>query len=446
MALSFLVSQNLTFSTSKNNFPIFAGKFKFMKLHTNTVHGVITAIDEIFHQNKYADKVIERTLSSNPKWGARDRGFIAESVYEMVRWWRLINEVSPSDDLYHLFGTYWLLQGQELPSWREFKGIDPRDVENRYQRIQERAILQSIPDWLDEMGANLLGDKWEKELDTLNQEAEVVLRVNTLKTTRENLMNRLAEDGIDTYTPTGYKDALVLAKRQNVFRNAAFKEGLFEVQDASSQLVAAALDVQPGMRVIDACAGAGGKALHLAALMENKGRILAMDTEAWKLQNAKLRARRDGVNIIEPKAIEGNKTIKRLKESADRLLLDVPCSGLGVLKRNPDTKWKLTPESIEKVQKIQEEILQSYPSMLKPGGIMVYATCSILPTENEMQIAKFLASEKGKDFELIEDKKVLAQESGFDGFYIAKLRKKESATLAESETHTENDSAKEIEK
>jgi 16S rRNA (cytosine967-C5)-methyltransferase len=287
------------------------------------------------------------------------------------------------------------------------------------------------------MGANLLGDKWEKELDTLNQEAEVVLRVNTLKTTREGLMNRLAEDGIDTYTPTGYKDALVLAKRQNVFRNAAFKEGLFEVQDASSQVVAAALDVQPGMRVIDACAGAGGKALHLAALMENKGRILAMDTEAWKLQNAKLRARRDGVSIIEPKAIEGNKTIKRLKESADRLLLDVPCSGLGVLKRNPDTKWKLTPESIEKVQKIQEEILQNYPSMLKPGGIMVYATCSILPTENEMQIAKFLASEKGKDFELIEDKKVLAQESGFDGFYIAKLRKKESLTPQESETASE---------
>jgi 16S rRNA (cytosine967-C5)-methyltransferase len=158
--------------------------------------------------------------------------------------------------------------------------------------------------------------------------------------------------------------------------------------------------------------------------MQNKGRILSMDTEGWKLQNTKIRARRNGISIIEPRVIEGNKTIKRLSESADRLLLDVPCSGLGVLKRNPDTKWKLTPESIAKVQGIQEEILQNYSSMVKKGGIMVYATCSILPSEHQHQVDKFLASEKGKSFELLEDQKVLAQESGFDGFYIAKLKRK----------------------
>ncbi len=395
-----------------------------MKLHTNTVHGVITAIDQIFHQNKYADKVIERTLRSNPKWGARDRGFIAESIYEMVRWWRLINEVSPSEDLYHLFGTYWVMQGNELPEWREFKGMDLEKIEEKYKRITDRAVLQSIPDWMDTMGQEQLGEKWEAEIETLNQMADVVIRVNTLKITRENLMNRLAAEGVESYAPKGYKDALVLARRQNIFKNPAFKEGLFEIQDASSQLVAAALDVEPGMRVIDACAGAGGKSLHLAALMENKGRILAMDTEAWKLQNAKLRARRNGISIIEPKTIEGSKTIKRLKESSERLLLDVPCSGIGVLRRNPDTKWKLSPESIEKINLIQEEILQQYPSMLKPGGILIYATCSILPSENQNQVEKFLSSENGKGFELMEDQKVLAQESGFDGFYIAKLKKK----------------------
>ena len=178
------------------------------------------------------------------------------------------------------------------------------------------------------------------------------------------------------------------------------------------------------MRVIDACAGAGGKSLHLAALMQNKGKVLSMDVEEWKLQQTKLRARRDGVSIIERKVIEGSKTIKRLKESADRLLLDVPCSGLGVLRRNPDTKWKLSLDSIAKVQETQQEIIQSYSSMLKKGGQMVYATCSILPSENQKQVEKFLASEAGKDFELIEDQKVLAQESGFDGFYIARLLKK----------------------
>jgi len=395
-----------------------------MKLFTNTVSAVIESIDEIFYQNRYADKVIERKLKSNPKWGARDRGFIAETVYEMVRWWRLLKEVSPSDDLYHLFGTYWVLQGNELPEWREFKGLEPRRILSNYDHIKDRAVLQSIPDWLDDMGAELLGEKWDKEIETLNQEADVVLRVNTLKTTREHLMKRLADDGIESYMPKGYKDALVLEKRQNIFKHPAFKEGLFEIQDASSQLVATALEVEPGMRVIDACAGSGGKSLHLAALMQNKGRILSMDLEEWKLKNTKLRARRNGISIIEPKVIEGNKTIKRLKESADRVLLDVPCSGLGVLKRNPDTKWKLTPESIEKVQAIQQDILQNYAGMVKPGGLLVYATCSILSTENEMQVEKFLASENGKNFELVEDQKVLAQESGYDGFYIAKIKRK----------------------
>lgn len=395
-----------------------------MKLHSNTVYAVVDALDEIFNRDRYADKVIEKILRSNPKWGARDRAFIAESTYEMVRWWRLIHAISPSDSLFHLFGTYWLMQGQELPAWKEFKGIDPESIKSKYESIQDRATLQSIPDWLDQMGESLLGDKWDKEIDTLNQQASVIIRVNTLKITKEALMKRLEEEGIDTFAPKGYRDALVLAKRQNMFRSPAFKEGLFEVQDASSQKVAAALDVAPGMRVIDACAGAGGKSLHLAALMENKGRILSMDVEEWKLKNTKLRARRAGVSIIEPKVIEGNKTIKRLRESADRLLLDVPCSGLGVLKRNPDTKWKLSPESINKVLGIQQEILQNYSSLLKPDGIMVYATCSILPTENQEQVNTFLSSEAGREFELIEDQKVLAHESGFDGFYIAKLRKK----------------------
>src|SRR5690606_8063617 len=316
-----------------------------MKLHSNTVYGVVNAIDEIFNRDRYADKVIENVLRSKPKWGAGDRAFIAESVYEMVRWWRLINTISPSDDLFHLFATYWLMQGHELPPWKEFQGISTADIKFRYNAITDRAVLQSIPDWLDEMGASLLGEKWEPELDSLNQQAEVVLRVNTLKTTREDLMNKLREEGIESYAPQGYRDALVLNKRQNVFRSPSFKEGLFEIQDASSQRVAASLEVAPGMRVIDACAGAGGKSLHLAALMENKGRILSMDVEAWKLKNTKLRARRAGVSIIEPRVVEGNKTIKRLKDSADRLLLDVPCSGLGVFKRNPDTKWKVNPDS-----------------------------------------------------------------------------------------------------
>jgi 16S rRNA (cytosine967-C5)-methyltransferase len=395
-----------------------------MKLHNNTIRGVHTALEAIFEQGQYADKVIERTLKSNPKWGAKDRSFIAETTYEMVRWWRLVNFLSPSKDPWDLFGTYWLMQGNELPSWDEFARLQPEKIKSKYDSITDPGLLESIPAWLQTLGSQELGEKWEAEIHALNEEAEVVLRVNTLKTTRERLKNLLEADGIRSYLVKGYPDALVLEERQNVFRHPSFKEGLFEVQDASSQLVAAALQVAPGMRVIDACAGAGGKSLHLAALMGNKGKVISMDVEEWKLQQAKLRARRNGVSIFEPKIIEGSKTIKRLKESADRLLLDVPCSGLGVLRRNPDTMWKLSAESIAKVQVTQQEILQSYPSMLKKGGQLVYATCSVLPSENEEQIKKFLASEAGKDFELIEDRKVLAQESGFDGFYIARLLKK----------------------
>ena len=395
-----------------------------MKLHNNTIRGVHQALEAIFEQGQYADKVIERTLKSNPKWGAKDRSFIAETTYEMVRWWRLVNYLSPSKDYWDLFGTYWLMQGHELPEWDEFARLQPEKIKSKYESITDPGLLESIPEWLQTLGSKELGDKWEAEIHALNEEAEVVLRVNTLKTTRERLKNLLEADGIRSYLVKGYPDALVLEERQNVFRHPSFKEGLFEVQDASSQLVAAALQVEPGMRVIDACAGAGGKSLHLAALMGNKGKVISMDIEDWKLQQAKLRARRNGVSIFEPKVIEGSKTIKRLKESADRLLLDVPCSGLGVLRRNPDTKWKLSAESIAKVQATQQEILQSYPSMLKKGGQLVYATCSILPSENEEQIKKFLASEAGKDFELLEDRKVLAQESGFDGFYIARLLKK----------------------
>ncbi len=395
-----------------------------MKLHNNTIRGVHTALEAIFEQGHYADKVIERTLKSNPKWGAKDRSFIAETTYEMVRWWRLVNFLSPSKDPWDLFGTYWLMQGNELPPWDEFARLQPEKIKSKYEGITDPGLLESIPDWLQTLGSQELREKWEAEIHALNEEAEVVLRVNTLKTTRERLKNLLEADGIRSYLVKGYPDALVLEERQNVFRHPSFKEGLFEVQDASSQLVAAALQVEPGMRVIDACAGAGGKSLHLAALMGNKGKVISMDVEEWKLQQAKLRARRNGVSIFEPKIIEGSKTIKRLKESADRLLLDVPCSGLGVLRRNPDTKWKVSLESLEKVQKTQQELLQSYPSMLKKGGQLVYATCSILPSENEEQIKKFLASEAGKDFELLEERKVFAQESGFDGFYIARLLKK----------------------
>jgi 16S rRNA (cytosine967-C5)-methyltransferase len=193
------------------------------------------------------------------------------------------------------------------------------------------------------------------------------------------------------------------------------------VQDYSSQLVAPFLQVEPGMRVVDACAGGGGKSLHLAALMKNQGKIISLDTEADKLVRLRERATRAKTNIIETRAIEGAKTIKRLYDSADRLLLDVPCTGMGVLRRNPDAKWKLTPEFYQEVLETQYQILSRYSPIIKPGGYLVYATCSVLPTENRNQVDRFLNEYSG--FEFIEDRSILPQDDGYDGFYMALIKR-----------------------
>ena len=169
-----------------------------------------------------------------------------------------------------------------------------------------------------------------------------------------------------------------------------------------------------------ACAGAGGKTLHLAALSQDKARIVAMDVEGWKLEELKKRASRAGLKSVETELIRGNKTLKYWEGKADRLLLDAPCSGLGVLRRHPDSKWKLNPEAIEEVMETQAEILHRYCRMLKPGGILVYATCSLMPGENDRQVAEFL--EEHPEFQLEEMDRTWPSD-GWDGFFMARMRK-----------------------
>ncbi|HKZ38037.1 MAG TPA: RsmB/NOP family class I SAM-dependent RNA methyltransferase, partial [Chryseolinea sp.] len=366
-----------------------------------------------------------KVLKQNPKWGARDRRFIAETTYDIVRWYRFLENITEAEErnYWKLLGGWCVLQNIPLPAWTEFKDLSEKRILERNIKMKSiRRFRESIPDWLDALGEQELGKRWEKELNALNEEAHVVLRVNTLKISPKDLHRALHETEVETDFIDNFPDALVLAERQNIFRHPTFKEGLFEVQDAASQIIAPFLRVDPGMRVIDACAGAGGKTLHLAALMRNKGRIIAMDVEAWKLEELQKRARRAGVSNLETRVIESSKTIKRLENSADRLLLDVPCSGLGVLKRNPDAKWKLSPEFIANVKELQQHILQDYGSMLKKDGLMVYSTCSVLPSENEKQVENFLSTNNDK-FELVEQKYSWPSE-GFDGFYMALLRKK----------------------
>ena len=400
-----------------------------MKFHLNLIKAVNSAIYQIFEESRYADKVLERLLKSDNRWGARDRAFIAENTYEMVRYWRLIRSCAGLEEhelnepnLFTLFGTWQVVKGLRIPDWQEFRNVDTKKIEHTYNQLKtKRKFIYSFPDWMDEMGVKELGKQWNKEAEALNLTAPVVIRVNLLKTTKEQLVASLASREIKTHVIEGCKDGLRLDQRQNLFITPEFKEGLFEVQDASSQLVVPFLQIEPGMRVIDACAGAGGKTLHMAAVMGNKGRIISMDTEQWKLDEMKKRGRRAGVSTVEPRLIEGPKTIKKLADSADRLLLDVPCSGMGVLKRNPDAKWKLDAGFIERLQHTQQEIVSNYSTMVKVGGKMVYATCSIFPSENEKQVERFLASHP--NFELEEMKTILPSESGFDGFFMARMKR-----------------------
>jgi 16S rRNA (cytosine967-C5)-methyltransferase len=392
------------------------------------VRAVAQALLAIFQENRHADKVIEQALKQNPKAGSRDRAFIAETTYEVVRYYRLYSEVlgkTPHSeaDFWEMIGVHLVKNGLALPDWREFKALKTNILKEKLQQAASiRKLRESIPDWLDDAGTAELGERWDATLAALNQPARVVLRANRLKTDRAALAASLQQEGVATEM-LGPSDAVALVRRQNVFQTGAFKKGLFEVQDYSSQQVAALLAPAPGMRVVDACAGGGGKTLHLAALMQNRGALIALDTHAWKLDELRTRARRAGASNIETRPIESRKTIKRLYGSADRLLLDVPCSGLGVIRRNPDAKWKLTPEAIDNLRATQQEILQAYSPIVKPGGRMVYATCSILPSENRAQVEKFLASEAGKDFKLLEERQILPQDEGFDGFYIALLER-----------------------
>jgi 16S rRNA (cytosine967-C5)-methyltransferase len=386
----------------------------------------------IFIEGEYADKVVARALKKDKRWGSHDRKFVAETIYEIVRWKRLYVEIAEvkepfdRDKIWRIFAVWAVLRGYTLPDWKYFEETPVRRIKGKFDELTKtRKFKESIPDWMDELGVKELGEEiWTKELAAQNEQAKVILRVNKLKTTKEKLRALLMDLNIETEFHNDYPDALILTERANVFLTDAFKEGFFEVQDASSQLVAYFLDVKPGMRVVDTCAGAGGKTLHLASLMENKGQLIAMDLYESKLKQLKIRAKRNGAFNIEPRVIESTKTIKKLHEKADRVLIDAPCSGLGVLKRNPDSKWKLQPEFIENIKKIQAEVLENYSKIVKPGGKLVYATCSVLPSENQEQIKHFLSTEIGKEFTFVQDKKVLAHESGFDGFYMALLERK----------------------
>lgn len=351
----------------------------------------------VYRDGYLADKVLQRLLKDYPRTARMAREIVAQSVYGILRHQRLLlaatgleGEIPDADDQDILLQAYFKWYGDYDQRYHWRKRPDWKTLEEQKQMLlQHRAYRYSIPDWVDAYGYREWGDAWESILASLQQAPHQVLRVNTLTTTREELFQQLKKLEIPAHRDAQVESALHVRQWTPLWDLPAFKQGNFEVQDAGSQQVGAFCGVEPGMRVIDACAGSGGKTLQLAVAMKNKGKILALDTDAAKLDALSKRARRAGIHNIETRVIDSTKVIKKLRDWADIVLVDAPCSGSGVWRRNPDAKYRIEEEDLEQLEQTQRELLVSYQRMVKPGGVLVYATCSIFPAENEEQMNWF---------------------------------------------------------
>jgi len=370
----------------------------------------------VFNHGRVLDRELDVLFRANPKWGKRDRSFVAETAFEVTRWRRALGFLAGDEAIAALCAAQWIRGGHEVPEWW---ASHPEEITAREAELsqQPRAVRESIPDWLDDLGERELGETWDKQIAALNRRAPVFLRVNRLRIGVGEAIRWLGSHGIDTSAVAGSPDALVLPPGKILPKPLA-GEGLVEIQDAGSQRIAPLLDVQPGMRVIDACAGAGGKSLHLAALMHGRGEIVALDISTAKLSELRRRATRAGTRIIRTETWRED-TLKRYAGWADRVLIDAPCSGLGTLRRQPDLKWRLTAPSLEKTKRLQRRMLDHYPELLRPGGKFVYATCSVLPSENGGQIRNLVERDPRRGIE--EELTISPAETGWDGFFAARL-------------------------
>lgn len=377
-----------------------------MKLHKPLLDAILNALHKIIHENFYSDKVLEHLFKSNKKLGKRDRQIIAETTYNIVRYYYYFQHISNSNDLEKILNAY--LQNPNI------------DLNTS---VDKRITLSFNNDLWTIAEQQLGKDKWLREAEALNQPAPLVIRTNTLKISKHDLQNQLREIGIETIENEDAPEALIITNKKFLTQNELFKAGYYEFQDISSQKVAHFIPkeiLQSAHRIIDACAGAGGKTLHFSALKQNKGQIIAMDVEEKKIMELKKRSRRAGCTNVQAKLIDSSKIIKRLENTSDILLIDAPCTGTGVIKRKPDTKLKFTISNMNELLNLQQNILSSYSKMLKTNGYLLYVTCSILPAENEQQVQTFLINHP--NYQLIKQTTLYPSE-GFDGFYMALLKK-----------------------
>lgn len=423
------------------------------------IQTAIEVTDEIGRRDTPADRIMAGFFKTRRHVGSSDKAVIADVVYEVQRWrglyvWMLDEkgfEETPRglvlahltragvnlDGLKEIFtGQYHApaaLNDDERKLVLRLKDVDPA-------RAPAWARYSCQPWLVDEFKRSFGEEAYAAELIGMNVRAHTDIRVNTLKTTREALKAGLEATGLNpTLTPHSPL-GLRFEGRKPLYMHDLFKAGHFEVQDEAAQLVAMLMSDKPGAWVVDFCAGGGGKTLALAALMKNKGRLEALDINAHRLEEVRPRLIRAGVHNCRTTLLksEHDNWIKRHTGQIETVLVDAPCSGSGTWRRNPDAKWRLTPSRLQELTEIQASILASAAHLVKPGGRMVYATCSLLKVENDDQIAAFLA--KHPDFSLLpieeawaaspfkgNSLQVTPAQHGCDGFYAAVLQRRKLA-------------------
>ncbi|MDM0040091.1 RsmB/NOP family class I SAM-dependent RNA methyltransferase [Variovorax sp. J22G21] len=345
-----------------------------------------------------ADAVVARFFREHREFGPRERATLAETVYAVLRKKLLFDHLSPS-------GTGSKERRMAIlgfPGPRDFLKSALNDVEKRWldncDAVNEADLLErhrhNLPEWLVTPLKAQLGSGFWSLVESLQQPAPLDLRVNALNEKRADVQKELKLAGIPVKATPFSPWGLRIDGKPNLNKLDAFARGAVEVQDEGSQLLALLLDAKRGEMVVDFCAGAGGKTLAIGASMRNTGRLYAFDTSAHRLDALKPRLARSKLSNVHPAAIahERDDRIKRLAGKIDRVLVDAPCSGLGTLRRNPDLKWRQSPQSVQELTATQTAILQSAARLVKPGGRLVYATCSVLPEENEAIAEAFSAA------------------------------------------------------
>jgi 16S rRNA (cytosine967-C5)-methyltransferase len=404
----------------------------------------LEAYGAIRHEGRLADRALERTLRAKRHLHSTERRAVAERVYALLRSQitvdRLLTvarpglEALPSSQQDALrLGASRVLQGDETTPVAHALGLSPEDVLalqrlpqaaevlDRLPEAERFAVSASLPAFLAERIRAELGKEADAFAAAMNERAPLVARTNVLKTDREELLERLRKEGLDCrpteLSPLGVR----LDTRVNAFSLAPFREGWFEIQDEGSQLLGMLVDAPP-TRVVDACAGAGGKTLQLAAQMHNRGELFALDVDEGRLDDLRQRARRDGVHNVRARKIPGDdsalEALADLRDRADRVLVDAPCTGSGTFRRKPDARYRLRPEDIPAFAAKQSALLSRFAQLVKPGGRLIYGTCSVFTEENEAVVESFL---KGRpDFAVRPAAELLGAELGAkttrDGF------------------------------